>query len=37
MLAARGRRVINIDDDFGNAEAAGVPLERPGANKGVPR
>ena len=37
MLAARGRRVINIDDDFDNAEAAGVPLERPGANKEVPR
>ena len=37
MLAAHGRRVINIDDDFDNAEAAGVPLERPGANKEVPR
>jgi hydroxyacylglutathione hydrolase len=29
MLAARGRRVINIDDEFDNAEAAGVTLERP--------
>lgn len=28
MLAARGRPVIDIDDDFDNAEAAGVRLER---------
>ncbi|HEX7266698.1 MAG TPA: hypothetical protein VF256_04660, partial [Streptosporangiaceae bacterium] len=28
MLAARGRRVVAIDDDFANAEAAGLPLER---------
>jgi hydroxyacylglutathione hydrolase len=29
MLVARGRHVINIDDDFDNAEAAGVTLQRP--------
>jgi hydroxyacylglutathione hydrolase len=28
MLAARGRRVVAVDDDFANAEAAGLPLER---------
>ena len=29
MLAARGREVVNIDDEFANAEAAGVTLQRP--------
>ena len=29
MLAARGRRVISIDDDYANAETAGLPLARP--------
>ncbi len=29
MLAARGRRVISIDDDYANAEPAGLPLARP--------
>ncbi len=29
MLAARGRGVISIDDDYANAEAAGLPLVRP--------
>ena len=29
LLAARGRRVINIDDEFASAEAAGVRLQRP--------
>ena len=28
LLAARGRRVVAVDDDFANAEAAGLPLER---------
>jgi rhodanese-related sulfurtransferase len=28
MLAARRRRVVAVDDDFANAEAAGLPLER---------
>jgi rhodanese-related sulfurtransferase len=28
MLAARGRRVVAVDDDFANAEAAGLSLER---------
>jgi len=28
MLAARGRRVIGVDDDFTSAAAAGLPLER---------
>lgn len=28
LLASRGRQVIGIDDDFGNAAAAGLPLER---------
>ena len=28
MLAARGRRVISVDDDFDNAAAAGLPMER---------
>jgi len=28
MLAARGRQVINIDDKFSNAEAAGLNLDR---------
>jgi hydroxyacylglutathione hydrolase len=28
MLAARGRAVVSIDDDFANAEAAGLPLDR---------
>ena len=28
MLAARGRSVISIDDEFDNAETAGVPLVR---------
>jgi len=26
MLAARGRRVVSVDDDFANAAAAGLPL-----------
>ena len=26
MLAARGRQVISVDDDFGNAGTAGLPL-----------
>jgi len=26
LLAARGRRVVSVDDDFGNAAAAGLPL-----------
>jgi hydroxyacylglutathione hydrolase len=29
MLAARGRRVVSVNDDFGNAAAAGLPLESP--------
>jgi hydroxyacylglutathione hydrolase len=29
MLAARGRNVISIDDDYANAETAGLPLVRP--------
>jgi len=29
ILVARGRHVINIDDDFDQAEAAGVTLQRP--------
>ena len=29
MLAARGRQVISVDDDFGNADTAGLPLARP--------
>ncbi|HVB46198.1 MAG TPA: rhodanese-like domain-containing protein [Streptosporangiaceae bacterium] len=37
MLAARRRRVINIDDEFSNAEAAGVRLQRPRGQKEVPR
>ncbi len=28
MLAARGRQVVAVDDDFENAPAAGLPLER---------
>jgi glyoxylase-like metal-dependent hydrolase (beta-lactamase superfamily II)/rhodanese-related sulfurtransferase len=28
LLAARGREVVSVNDHFGNAEAAGVPLER---------
>jgi glyoxylase-like metal-dependent hydrolase (beta-lactamase superfamily II)/rhodanese-related sulfurtransferase len=28
MLAARGRQVVAVDDDFENAAAAGLPLER---------
>jgi glyoxylase-like metal-dependent hydrolase (beta-lactamase superfamily II)/rhodanese-related sulfurtransferase len=28
MLAARGRRVVSVNDDFANAAAAGLPLER---------
>jgi glyoxylase-like metal-dependent hydrolase (beta-lactamase superfamily II)/rhodanese-related sulfurtransferase len=28
MLATRGRQVTSVDDDFGNAAAAGLPLER---------
>jgi len=31
ILAARGRRVVSIDDDFANAERAGLPLTRPAA------
>jgi glyoxylase-like metal-dependent hydrolase (beta-lactamase superfamily II)/rhodanese-related sulfurtransferase len=27
MLAARGRRVVGVNDDFANAAAAGLPLE----------
>jgi len=27
LLAARGRQVVSVDDDFDNAGAAGVPLE----------
>ena len=26
MLAARGRQVVSVDDDFGNAGTAGLPL-----------
>jgi rhodanese-related sulfurtransferase len=29
MLAARGRSAVSVDDEFGNAEAAGLPIERP--------
>ena len=29
MLAAHGRHVISIDDDYANAEPAGLPLVRP--------
>ena len=29
MLAARGRDVISIDDEFGNAESAGLPIAAP--------
>ena len=29
MLAAWGRRVISIDDDYANADTAGLPLARP--------
>ena len=28
MLAARGRRVVGVNDDFASAAAAGLPLER---------
>jgi len=28
MLAASGRRVVSVDDDFANAAAAGLPMER---------
>ena len=28
MLAAGGRRVVSVDDDFANAGAAGLPMER---------
>jgi hydroxyacylglutathione hydrolase len=28
MLAASGRQVTSVDDDFGNAAATGLPLER---------
>jgi hydroxyacylglutathione hydrolase len=28
MLAAHDRHVVSIDDDFANAAAAGLPLER---------
>jgi hypothetical protein len=27
MLAARGRRVVGVDDEFASAAAAGLPLE----------
>jgi hypothetical protein len=27
LLAGRGRQVVAVDDDFGNAAAAGLPLE----------
>jgi len=27
LLAGRGRQVVNVDDDFGNAAAAGLPLQ----------
>ena len=27
LLVARGRQVVNVDDDFANAAAAGLPLE----------
>ena len=27
LLAARGRQVVGVDDDFGNAAAAGLPIE----------
>ena len=27
MLAGRGRQAIGVDDDFGNAAAAGLPLK----------
>ena len=30
ILAARGRHVVSIDDDFANAESAGLPIARPG-------
>ena len=30
LLAARGRHVVSIDDDFANAESAGLPIARPG-------
>ena len=30
VLTARGRRAISVDDEFGNAAAAGLPLARPG-------
>ena len=33
MLAARGRRVVNVDDEFENAESAGIPLVRPEPTK----
>jgi len=28
ILAAGGRRVVSVDDDFANAEAAGLAVER---------
>ena len=28
MLAARGRQVVSVNDDFAHAAAAGIPLER---------
>jgi rhodanese-related sulfurtransferase len=28
LLAARGRQVVAVDDDFENATLAGLPLER---------
>jgi len=27
ILAARGRRVVSVNDDFANAAVAGLPLE----------
>ena len=38
FLAARGRRVISIDDEFANAAEAGLPIARPAAPpKEMPR
>ncbi len=33
VLAARGRRVVSVDDEFENAAAAGVPVVRPASEE----
>jgi hydroxyacylglutathione hydrolase len=34
VLAARGRHVISVNDEFGNAEGAGLPIARPDGSHG---